>query len=135
MFGLIYHPGVGLNPPRLSLALQSPLNQQQANRVGVSTPCGPVSTPRDVVFVPDLLKFEMYRHVCDPGKRYHSPESAAEVRRCLERQVARRALDPQTPASPQPGAGIGFSTPCAAISTWGYMFSSPGCWRRRCIEV
>ena len=38
-------------------------------QVGVSTPCGPVSTRRTAVFVPDLLELWICGRISDPGMR------------------------------------------------------------------
>ena len=54
MYGRIYEPGMGLQPPRGALALRIPANLQLAHQVGVSTPCGALSTGEKNVFVPGL---------------------------------------------------------------------------------
>ena len=56
MYGRIFAPGMGLYPPRLALAPRTPAIQQSITGVGVSAPCGAVSTRGAAVFVPGVLE-------------------------------------------------------------------------------
>ena len=73
-------------------------------QVWVSTPFGEVSTRGTTVFVPGLLELYMYGRISDPGMRPYPP---------------RLALAPRTPANQRSCSGVGVSTPCRAVSTWG----------------
>ena len=44
IFELTFDPGMERHPPLASLAPQATANQQPADRAGVSTPCGAIST-------------------------------------------------------------------------------------------
>ena len=43
-------------PPRVSLALLAPANQRSARGIGISTPCGAVSTQENSIFVPGVTQ-------------------------------------------------------------------------------
>ena len=73
--------------------------------VGVSTPCGAVSTRGISVFVPPLS--ELYMHMKGfPRQRWGS---------ILPRL---RWLYVQAPINQQLASGVGVSTPCGAVSIW-----------------
>ena len=68
MYGRIFAPGMGLYPPRLALAPRTPAIQQSITGVGVSAPCGAVSTRGAAVFVPGVLELTRAGDI-DPGER------------------------------------------------------------------
>ena len=49
------------------LDFRAPANQRSADGVGVSTPCGAVSTRGITVFVPALSELQMYGGIAKPG--------------------------------------------------------------------
>ena len=66
MYGGIYDPGMG--PCRRQRHYsRAPANQRSAGGVGVSTPCGAVSTRGITVFVPGLSYLYIYGGISDPG--------------------------------------------------------------------
>ena len=104
--------------PRRALAPGAPVNQQSPSGVGVSTPCGAVSTREIYVFVPRLLELYRYGRIRDPGMGNYHPR----VRRDLgvvPRGNSRRVLASRAPANQQSPSGAGVSTPCGAVSTRG----------------
>ena len=55
MYGGIFDPGMGLCRPWVALAFfRAPANQRSAGVVGVSTPCGAISTRVITVLVPAM---------------------------------------------------------------------------------
>ena len=50
-YGRMSEPGMGIYPPQVAFALRAPANQQSARAIGVSTPCGAVSTQEYSIFV------------------------------------------------------------------------------------
>ena len=55
-------------------------NQQSASEVGVSTPCGVVSTRGTTVFVPDLMELQIYGRIYEPGMGPYPPRVAPAKR-------------------------------------------------------
>ena len=53
-YGGIYETGMGTYPPRVALALHAPANQRSARGIGISTPCGAVSTRENSIFAPGV---------------------------------------------------------------------------------
>ena len=124
-----YSPGIGNYLPRVrrdlgidprgnshcALALTI---QQPACGIGVSTPCGAVSTRGICVFVPGLLELKRYGRIYDPGMGNYLPR----VRRDLgigPRGNSRHFFGfmyPSQSAIRQTG-GVGVSTPCGSVST------------------
>ena len=55
-----------------------------ASGVGVSTPCGAVSTGGTIVFVPDVLELQKYGRISHPGMGpYHHPFFPGSAGSCL----------------------------------------------------
>ena len=105
-------------------------NQQSRNReLGVSTPCGAVSTCGINVLVPGLLEVQRYGRISDPGMRPYPPR----VRRDLdvgpgETLAARWLHEPQS-INNQPRR-LGFPHRAGRYRPGGPLFSSPV--RRSC---
>ena len=103
----------GWNPllPRCGGTPRTPANRRSSSRIGVSKPCGAVSTRRITVFLPDLLELYMYAIISGPGMEYYPS------------RVRRNLTNPSQSAISQ---GVGGSTPCEAASTRGITVFLPG---------
>ena len=55
MYGRIFDPDMTTYPPQVALALRTPGWDLAASGVGVSTPCGAVSTRESTIFVSGVL--------------------------------------------------------------------------------
>ena len=100
--------------------VHEPQSTNNEPRVGISTPCGAVSTRGITVFVPGLSGLSWYGRISDPGMEPY-PLGVALARR--------------TPANQRPARGVGF-----LHRAWRYRperssFSSPVCWSCKCIEA
>ena len=74
MYGSVCDPGMGPYPPRRWHWVYEP-------QVGVSTPCGAVSTRETTIFVPGLFCFlYMYRTINHPVMGFYPPRVALAVR-------------------------------------------------------
>ena len=82
--------------------LRAPANQRSAREIGVSTPCGAVSTRENSIFVPGLSELQGYRRMSEMGTGPYPPRVALDLRALANRRSAR---------------GIEGSTPCGAVST------------------
>ena len=71
---------MGPYPPWVELAPRAPANQQSASGVGVSTPCGTVSTRGTTVFVLVVLQLEMHGRISDPRMGPYPPRVALAPR-------------------------------------------------------
>ena len=60
-------------PPRVVLALRAPANQRSARGIGVSTPCGAVSTRENSIFVPGVTELYKYGRMYEPGMGLNLP--------------------------------------------------------------
>ena len=90
------------------------LNQQSAGGVGVSTPCGAVSTRGTSVSVPGVLELQVHGMISHPGMGpYHLPSSPG-------------AAGSTNPANHQLTSAGGLSTSCWAVSTLGPPVFVPG---------
>ena len=81
--------------PCVPVASRTPANQQLASGVGVSTPCGAVSTPPTTVFAPGLLELYRYRRISDPEMGPCPPRVALALRiPSWDFQTMRGGIDP-----------------------------------------
>ena len=110
---------MGFCPPRLALAPRTPDNQQLASGVGVSTPCGAVSTRGITVFASNVLELYIYRRISDLGMGPYLP---------------RVALAPRTQPISNQSVGLGFKHYAGRYRPGGLPFSSPVCSRCNCME-
>ena len=75
MHGRVSDPGMRLYAPRMALTPRTPANQQSASEVGVSTPCGAVSTlETTAVFVPGVC-WSSRCTVSDSGMDRYPPQA------------------------------------------------------------
>ena len=134
---------------RVPVASQTPANQQSASMVGVSTPCGAVSTreppfPFPVCWscrcVEVFLIICTLSSPCRDEQQVGVPHRAGRYRpggppfssplcwscRRMERFMIRGwdIILPGWPRIYEPQVGV--STPCRVVSTWGITVSVPG---------
>ena len=99
------------------LYFRAPANHRLAGGVGVSAPCGAVSTRRITIFVPGLSELYMYGRISEPVTGTYPPPP----------YPPRVALALRTP-------GWGFHTVQGSTGPGGAPFSPPVCWSCTCME-
>ena len=112
MYGKIYDLKMVPYPPRAALAPRTAANQQSASRWGFHTVRGDID-PGNTVFVPGLLEFYMHGRISDPGMGPYPPRAALALRTSGWGLAMSQS-------------GVGVSTPCGVVSTWGIASFVPG---------
>ena len=112
---------------RRALTPRAPVNRQSASALGVSTPCGAVSTRGISVFARGLLELSIFlkKHGY-PGMRPYPPRVRQDLDVRPRGSALAVQLAPCAPANQKAAGAVGVSTPCGAVSTLGISVFVPG---------